>query len=770
MIRRSSAVIALGLALVALVALPGALAETVAELRIEGLVHVNRAAIDATINTRQGGPYEPTVVQADFDRVMDLGYFDVLKSTAEVNRTAKGVELTFKLFENPVITAVGEVRGINVPGINVDQIKAVVAANYKVGEVFNHGSALLTCRAIEDAYRQAGYEASVPPPLIGDDGAVLVLVHEITIEDATLTLVPENAYVNVDALRNWLGIRVGSAFNAEQIRARANAALSLGFLVHMSVNWAPSDTNPYGCILHFGGLLDERPVPAAEGAAFVDPAKVLRDLEVYKVEPLPGGLVLTSPPTDADLGALKAKCDNAPTDGSVGGQYALACARAGNTDAAIAAAQKVIPLLEPAAGDPATAVTLARVALITGDAARAFALLDPLRQDGKLPLDGNPALIQTTACLLADQAVSGDAAKRIPGDTMAWAVKTLSLAPNRDAVQATPQGTAYSAALGAAWDAFGKLSDDDLAQNHEAYERTTGLFSLLAATGPPFSPAVIVPACRPFLESAVAPPGLDDARLTAALEKRAQDDPAIRLAWARQIVLRELAASLAGGVTLKTEDSVRKDQLSRAQVGLQGLLISDREAYRGVDFLRALAYIVQGQPIRAQETLAGLIDSPGGRGAEQLYLLAASLGPTDGSTSTDEQIDAMLLAAADRLNPIIADGQPHPGARYARYTLLGAAGKTEDAIREAEAVAKSANPDARAWATIGLLLARAGKGQEADAALTEATKLDPLDVYAAYTLGLVKWANGGDPVASIPLMQRLLDESGVDVDAREIAF
>jgi len=101
---------------------------------------------------------------------------------------------------------------------------------------------------------------------------------------------------------------------------------------------------------------------------------------------------------------------------------------------------------------------------------------------------------------------------------------------------------------------------------------------------------------------------------------------------------------------------------------------------------------------------------------------------------------------------------------------LGAGGKTEDAIREAEAVAKGANPDARAWATIGLLQAKTGKGQEADAALSEAARLDPLDVYASYTLGLVKWVNGGDPVASIPLMQRLMDETAVDVDAREIAF
>jgi len=767
MIRRSRAALTLALLLALL---PGALAETVSELRVEGLVHVNRAAIDAMVNTRQGGNFDPNVVQDDFDRVMDLGFFDVDKSTAEVKRTAKGVELTFKLFENPVITAVGEVRGINIPDINVDQIKAAVAANYKVGEVFNHRSAFPTCRAIEDAYRQAGYEASVPPPLIGDDGAVLVLVHEVTIEDVTLTVIPEDAYANADAIKNWLGIRVGSAFNAKQIQGRADAALGLGFFVNIGASWTPSDTNPYGRIVHFSGLLDERPVPTAEGAALIYPAKVLRDLAIYKVEPLPGGLVLTSPPSDADIAALKAKCDNAPTDAALAGRYALAFARAGNTDAAIAAAQKAIPLLAPGSADPATAVLLARVALITGDAARAFALLDQLRQDAKLPLDGLPALIQADAYLLADQAVAADTAKRIPGDTIAWVVKTLSYAKNRDTIQATPQGTAYSAALGAAWDAFSKLSDDDLASNHEAYERTAGLFSLLASTGAPFSPATIVPACQSFLQSAIAPPVLDDTRLTAALEKKAQDDPAIRLAWAKQIVLREMAASLAGGVAVKTEEPVRKDQLSKAQVALQGLLISDKEAYRGVDFLRALAYIVQGEPIKAQEALAGLIDTPGGSGAEQLYLLAASLGPTDGSTPTDEQMNGMLLAAADRLSPIIADGRPHPGARYARYTLLGAGGKTEDAIREAEAVAKGANPDARAWATIGLLQAKTGKGQEADAALSEAARLDPLDVYASYTLGLVKWVNGGDPVASIPLMQRLMDETAVDVDAREIAF
>jgi len=136
----------------------------------------------------------------------------------------------------------------------------------------------------------------------------------------------------------------------------------------------------------------------------------------------------------------------------------------------------------------------------------------------------------------------------------------------------------------------------------------------------------------------------------------------------------------------------------------------------------------------------------------------------------EEEVTQLLRDAADRLNPIIGDGNPHPRARYARYSLLAWAGDTAAALAEAKAVLASGVTDPAALAATGFFQAQQDDLAAAEASLVAATAADPSDSHAAYILGLVRWQATSDPVPSLPLIQRLDDETPIDLSARDIAF
>lgn len=755
------------LLLVAVAAFPAA-AETISSIRIEGLVQINRAAVEAMMTSKVGGEFNLEAVKEDFYRTVELGFFDPEKSQCDLKRTESGIEVIFRLVENPVISSV-EVRGVNVPAVDAQKIQEAAKKYYKVGEVFNRLAAPALYQEISRIYGAAGYLANLAPVRIGDDGSVLVMVTEVVVDKVDLILVPPDGYVNEEALLEWLQIKPRQPYSRLRVDERAVAALRLGFLSRLNVDEVVDPADPNVRSVVFTGLLEERPVPSAEGCAFVDPARVLADLQVYRMGHLPASRVLSPQPTPDTLAALKAAAERAPEDGDAAARYAIALARAGHIDAAVAAAQQAIALLEGLADEPERAVLLARVALIAGDAKRASALLSPLDQGGRLPPDGYPALVQAAAFLLADKAVKEESAVRVPGDTLAWAVKVLMLCDTRDAVMATPEGTAYSSALRATWDRFKGMSDGDLATHHEAYERAIGMFALLRSAEHPFDPVAIVPESVGLLDSPIQPV-LDDPRLLRALKERSGSDPEARYAWASCVVLRELALLLGGDPSaVEIDPDTRRQQLGEAQVALQELVTADRQRFQRAEVMRALAYIVQGQDAQALDTLASLLNGPDGAMAAQLYLLAATLNPGMTAKSAEELKQA-CLSAADRLSTVITSGNPHPHARYARYTLLGAAGDYDKAIEEARAVIDGGVDDPRAWATIGFLEAKRGNIDVAVTALTKAVELDPTDAYASYTLGLVKWIQTGDPLPILPQLQRLNDYTPIDLAAAELAF
>jgi tetratricopeptide (TPR) repeat protein len=763
-LRRCRSALAVAVLLGALA--PAALAEKIAEVKIEGLKRVNPDMVLNLMASRKGGDYDPAVVEEDFNRIMDLGFFDVMTSGGSPSRGPDGVVLTLKLVENPVITG-RDVRGVRVPAVDAAKIRQLAEEQYKDGEVFNLRRALPLAMAISRLYEDAGYEADVPPPLVNEAGVVIVVVYEVTVDTVDVLVDRPDSFLDLDAFRNWLGIKEGSVLSLTQLRERTSASLDLGLFIRLKVDELQSETNEHARRIRIAADLDDRPVPTAEACQFVAPKKVLADLPVYRKGDLPSGRILSPTPTAATLEALRSASAGAPDDAVAAARYALALWRAGKANQAVRTAAAALPALEAATKEPDAAVLYARCALLNGDAARAFAVLDPLRASGKLPAEGYPTLVHAAVCLVADPTVTDPKAARLPGDTLAWAAKVLLMAANREKLPVTPEGGAYYAALASAWDVFAKMNDAALAAHHEAYERLIGMLSVLSTLGAPLSPVGVIPACAEVLDSPIQPV-LNDPRLLGALTKRKGDDPDARFAWAHLVVLREAAAGFqGGGVELKVPESARKDELLQAQVALGELMAVNPTAYGTGELVRALSFLIQGNAAQAQEILKGLLDSPDGAGAEQLFLFTASLAPP--GESPDKAKEA-ILALADSLSPVIADGKPHPRAQFARYSLLGAIERYDQAIQEATAVATGPTNDPAAWASVGFFEARRGKSAEADAALAKATEIDPGDADAAYVLGLARWIASGDPVPSLPLMQRLRDQSPVDIAAAEIGF
>ena len=73
--------------LLALVAGLPAVAETISNIRIEGLVQVNRSAVEAMMTSKVGSEFKLETVKEDFYRTVELGLFDPEKSQCDLKRT-----------------------------------------------------------------------------------------------------------------------------------------------------------------------------------------------------------------------------------------------------------------------------------------------------------------------------------------------------------------------------------------------------------------------------------------------------------------------------------------------------------------------------------------------------------------------------------------------------------------------------------------------------------------------------------------------------------
>ncbi len=119
---------------------------------ITGNVHVPTDKILAVLEARPGIPYDPKLVNDDIGRLNALGYFADVAAPL-VRQRPKGIAITYRVVENPVITKILFSGNPHVPS---DTLLALMDTS--VGQVFNTNTFKQDVLKINAYYEKIGYE------------------------------------------------------------------------------------------------------------------------------------------------------------------------------------------------------------------------------------------------------------------------------------------------------------------------------------------------------------------------------------------------------------------------------------------------------------------------------------------------------------------------------------------------------------------------------------------------------------------------------------
>ena len=148
---------ALGLALASVLMLLApapalsASAPKIVSVDVSGNVHVPTQTIMAVVQARPGQPYDPKVVQGDLQRIFALGYF-ADQAAPLIRQRPRGVAITYRVIENPVITKILFDGNQHVPA---DTLLALMDTS--VGQVLNTNTLRNDFLKINSYYDRIGY-------------------------------------------------------------------------------------------------------------------------------------------------------------------------------------------------------------------------------------------------------------------------------------------------------------------------------------------------------------------------------------------------------------------------------------------------------------------------------------------------------------------------------------------------------------------------------------------------------------------------------------
>lgn len=131
-------------------------APKIVSVDVTGNLHVPTATIMQVIQARPGQPYDPKIVQQDLANINALGYFaDVAPPL--VRARPRGVAITYRVIENPVITKISFAGNTKVPS---DTLLALM--DLAVGQVFNSNTFRQDVLKINNYYERIGFGGQVP--------------------------------------------------------------------------------------------------------------------------------------------------------------------------------------------------------------------------------------------------------------------------------------------------------------------------------------------------------------------------------------------------------------------------------------------------------------------------------------------------------------------------------------------------------------------------------------------------------------------------------
>src|SRR5215469_9975289 len=135
-------------------------APKIVSVDVTGNVHVPTASIMQILQARVGQPYDPNTVQADLQRLNDVGYFADVAAPL-VRPRPNGVAITYRVIENPVLTKISFTGNNKVP---TDTLLALM--DLSIGQVFNSNTFKQDVLKINNYYERIGFSGQVPTHVI----------------------------------------------------------------------------------------------------------------------------------------------------------------------------------------------------------------------------------------------------------------------------------------------------------------------------------------------------------------------------------------------------------------------------------------------------------------------------------------------------------------------------------------------------------------------------------------------------------------------------
>ncbi|HXP91902.1 MAG TPA: POTRA domain-containing protein [Candidatus Binatia bacterium] len=215
-LRRAGRVVVALLLLISL-AMPAMSADVtpkIVSVSVSGNAHVPTERILAVVKAKVGDPFDPKVVQDDLQAIFALGYF-ADQVPPLIDQRPDGIAVTYRVIENPVITAIRFDGNAHVPS---DTLLALMDTS--VGAVFNTNTFHEDVLKINSYYDKVGYGGQLPTHVADinidpQSGALTLKIQEgLTVRNIIITPPPVgDPVLSAKVILNAITLKPGQPYS-----------------------------------------------------------------------------------------------------------------------------------------------------------------------------------------------------------------------------------------------------------------------------------------------------------------------------------------------------------------------------------------------------------------------------------------------------------------------------------------------------------------------------------------------------------------------------
>jgi outer membrane protein assembly factor BamA len=165
-------------------------APPVVAVDVTGNTHIPTDRILAVVRTKPGDPFDPRIVQDDLRAIADLGWF-ADQAPPVIKQRPDGVAITFRVIENPVVSAI---KFVGNKAVTTDTLLALM--DTATGQVFNLKTYQQDVLKINSYYDKVGFGGQLPSHVtdvnIDAQGVLTLTIQEgLTVRNIIIVPAPD---------------------------------------------------------------------------------------------------------------------------------------------------------------------------------------------------------------------------------------------------------------------------------------------------------------------------------------------------------------------------------------------------------------------------------------------------------------------------------------------------------------------------------------------------------------------------------------------------